>query len=63
MQSTGDLEESTTKYTHSRVFAILENKLKLQLTLRKPRAFTASQDDMYMVKFRKGSGDISSEAK
>lgn len=62
MYSAGDLEESTTKYTRC-LFAILENKLKLKLTVRKSRAFTVSQDEIYMVKFRKGSRDFSSVTK
>jgi len=60
MESAGDGEESTTKYTHSRIFAIFENKLKLKLTLTKPRAFTVSWGKVYMAKSRKGSRDLSS---
>lgn len=60
MQSAGDHEGSTTKYTHSRIFAILENKLKLKLTLRRPRAFTVLQGKVCKARSRRGSRDLSS---
>lgn len=34
MKSAGDHKGSTTKYTHFRIFDILKNKLKFELTLR-----------------------------
>lgn len=60
MPSAGDCEESTTKYTDSRFFAILENKLKLKLTVRRPRAFTVSHGKVYKARPRRGSSDLSS---